>query len=295
MGALKHRLRERAARFVDALVMHPHIVAIVTAYETALARLDDSIDIRAAQRTALIASSAIHVLALATIFLALLTAENGGGSEALSAISVDIVSLQSASDAVAAGREQPSPQPLEAVQQQNVQVSAPAPDLALNSPTLVTITDEGIASAANADAAAMPLDTAAQSRQAGGSGLSGKPIPGSSGTPGSAGAEPGVSAEDALRNQMARCLGASRLGGSPGLAAVSLDVFLSKDGSVAHPPQLTAMTAGLAAIDPQVRMAADAALRAVYVCAPYRMPPSSDAGDITVTFDAQKFAARAAP
>jgi hypothetical protein len=53
---------------------------------------------------------------------------------------------------------------------------------------------------------------------------------------------------------------------------VSYELFLNRDGSVAQPPQLTADSAAAAASDPYMRAAAESARRAIYTCAPYKLP-----------------------
>ncbi len=53
---------------------------------------------------------------------------------------------------------------------------------------------------------------------------------------------------------------------------VSFKLFLNRDGSIAQPPQLSADSAAAAAGDPYMRAAAEAARRAIYTCAPYRLP-----------------------
>jgi hypothetical protein len=50
---------------------------------------------------------------------------------------------------------------------------------------------------------------------------------------------------------------------------VDFDVSLNPDGSVAHSTQLTAQSSGG---DPYFRAAAEAARRAIYTCAPYKLP-----------------------
>jgi outer membrane biosynthesis protein TonB len=78
--------------------------------------------------------------------------------------------------------------------------------------------------------------------------------------------------QDALRSQIAQCwsppVGAPR---SEELV-VDFDLFLNPDGSVAQPPQLVANSAAAAAGDPYTRAAAEAAQRAIYECAPYKLP-----------------------
>ena len=55
--------------------------------------------------------------------------------------------------------------------------------------------------------------------------------------------------------------------GAPHPVVVDFQVFLNPDGSVAQPPQLLANSG-----DPYFRAAAEAARRAIYTCAPYRLP-----------------------
>lgn len=55
---------------------------------------------------------------------------------------------------------------------------------------------------------------------------------------------------------------------------VDFDLFLNKDGAVARPPQLTGDSAAQAARNPYTRAAKEAALRAIYTCAPYKLPAS---------------------
>jgi hypothetical protein len=49
-------------------------------------------------------------------------------------------------------------------------------------------------------------------------------------------------------------------------------LFLNPDGSVARPPQLVGDSAANAAGNPYTRAAAEAARRAIYECAPYKLP-----------------------
>ncbi|HXC55990.1 MAG TPA: hypothetical protein VNU97_11900 [Rhizomicrobium sp.] len=77
---------------------------------------------------------------------------------------------------------------------------------------------------------------------------------------------------DALRNQIAQCwnppIGAPRAEE----LVVDFDLFLNPNGTVAQPPQLTADSAARAASDPYTRAAVDAARRAIFTCAPYKLP-----------------------
>jgi hypothetical protein len=68
---------------------------------------------------------------------------------------------------------------------------------------------------------------------------------------------------------------------------VSYELFLNRDGSVAQPPQLTADSAAAAASDPYMRASAEAARRAIYTCAPYKLPADryNQWHDVTFVFD----------
>lgn len=53
---------------------------------------------------------------------------------------------------------------------------------------------------------------------------------------------------------------------------VDFDLFLNQDGSVAQPPQLTGNSPSDVVRNPYTRAAAEAARRAIYTCAPYKLP-----------------------
>lgn len=97
---------------------------------------------------------------------------------------------------------------------------------------------------------------------------------------------------DALRNQIAQCWSAPIGSPHPERLIVALEVFLNPDGSVAQPPQLDANSAAAAASDPFMRAAAEAAKRAIVVCAPYKLPSDryQTWRDLDVTFDPRKMA-----
>jgi hypothetical protein len=68
---------------------------------------------------------------------------------------------------------------------------------------------------------------------------------------------------------------------------VDFDLYLNRDGSVARPPQLTGDSQAAAARNPYTRAGAEAARRAIYTCAPYRLPANrfSDWQENEVHFD----------
>lgn len=70
---------------------------------------------------------------------------------------------------------------------------------------------------------------------------------------------------DALRSQIEPCW--SPPVGASHPVVVSFDLFLNPDGSVAQPPQLLASSS-----DPYFQAAKGAAIRAIYTCAPYKLP-----------------------
>ena len=73
----------------------------------------------------------------------------------------------------------------------------------------------------------------------------------------------------ALRSQIRPCWNVGAISGDPNpeRLVVSFDLFLNPDGSVAQPPQLLANSS-----DPYFHAAAEAAVRAIYTCAPYKLP-----------------------
>jgi hypothetical protein len=97
---------------------------------------------------------------------------------------------------------------------------------------------------------------------------------------------------DALRNQIAQCWSAPVGSPHPERLIVEMEVFLNPDGSVAQPPQLGADSASAVGSDPFMRAAAEAAKRAIYVCAPYKLPGDryQTWRDLNVIFDPRKMA-----
>jgi len=93
---------------------------------------------------------------------------------------------------------------------------------------------------------------------------------------------------DALRNDIEQCWNPPAGAPHPEQLIVSFHLNLNPDGSVAGSPQLTAESQAAAAGNPFTRAAADAARRAIYVCAPYKnLPPDrfADWRDSVVQFD----------
>ncbi len=92
---------------------------------------------------------------------------------------------------------------------------------------------------------------------------------------------------DALKNQIAQCWNPPVGAPHPERLIPVFQLFLNPDGSVAQPPQLSADSAAVAASDPFMRAAAEAARRAIYTCAPYKLPADkySTWRDITINFD----------
>jgi len=73
--------------------------------------------------------------------------------------------------------------------------------------------------------------------------------------------------QDALRSQISRCWSPPVGAPHPERLVVSFDLFLNPDGSVAQPPQSLDNSD-----DPFFHAAKEAALRAIYTCAPYKLP-----------------------
>jgi outer membrane biosynthesis protein TonB len=90
----------------------------------------------------------------------------------------------------------------------------------------------------------------------------------------------------ALKNQIYSCWTVPANGPHPDQLIVTFRLFLNPDGSVAQAPQLSADSASAAASDPYMRAAAEAARRAIYTCAPYKLPADKYAiwRDSTVVF-----------
>lgn len=92
---------------------------------------------------------------------------------------------------------------------------------------------------------------------------------------------------DSLKNQIEQCWNPPAGSPHPEQLIVFVDLRLNPDGSVAGKPQLAAQSVAAAAGNPFIRAAADAAMRAIFVCAPYKLPADrfSDWRDSTVEFD----------
>jgi hypothetical protein len=77
---------------------------------------------------------------------------------------------------------------------------------------------------------------------------------------------------DALKSQIYRCWNAPVGAPNPNDLVVDFDLLLNSDGTVSGRPQLTGNSAAAVAGNPYTRAAAEAALRAIYQCAPYNLP-----------------------
>jgi outer membrane biosynthesis protein TonB len=96
-----------------------------------------------------------------------------------------------------------------------------------------------------------------------------------------------VDLQDSLRSQIQQCWSPPVGAPHPAELVVEFELFLKPDGSVAQPPQLSGESESGAAHDSYTRAAAEAARRAIYTCAPYKLPKDrySQWQDITLTFD----------
>jgi outer membrane biosynthesis protein TonB len=97
-----------------------------------------------------------------------------------------------------------------------------------------------------------------------------------------------ISEIDALRAQLARCWTPPAGASNPETLLVDVHIWLNPDGTLGRVPELSAGSrARLALGDPYFRVAAEAALRAVNMCQPYKLPVEkySSWRDITFTFD----------
>jgi hypothetical protein len=92
---------------------------------------------------------------------------------------------------------------------------------------------------------------------------------------------------DALRNAIEQCWSPPAGAPHPEQLIVYVELRLNPDGSVAGAPQLTAQSQAAVSGSPFMHAAAEAAMRAIYVCAPYKLPADryADWRDSTVKFD----------
>ena len=100
-----------------------------------------------------------------------------------------------------------------------------------------------------------------------------------------------VDIKDALLAQMRECWNVPVGAPNPEQLIVQVRVFLAQDGSLAQPPQLEPQSRTAAASNPYMRTAAEAAIRAVSVCEPYRQLPVEKYEawrEIVMTFDPSK-------
>jgi len=101
--------------------------------------------------------------------------------------------------------------------------------------------------------------------------------------------------KDALLAQMRECWNVPEGAPNPEKLIVQVRVFLMPDGGLAQPPQLEAATRAAAASNPYMRAAAEAALRAINVCEPYKHLPTEKYQvwrEIVMTFDPSKMIGR---
>jgi outer membrane biosynthesis protein TonB len=93
--------------------------------------------------------------------------------------------------------------------------------------------------------------------------------------------------QDSLRSQIQQCWSPPVGAPHPEELVVEFELFLKPDGSVAQPPQLSAESQAAVSRDSFTRAAAEAARRAIYTCAPYKLPADryTQWQDITLNFD----------
>ena len=98
----------------------------------------------------------------------------------------------------------------------------------------------------------------------------------------------------ALLEQMRECWNVPAGAPNPEQLIVQVEVYLTRDGHLAQAPQLSDDSRAAMAGNPYMRAAAEAALRAISVCEPYRLPADRyDVWrDIVMTFDPSKMVGR---
>jgi hypothetical protein len=100
---------------------------------------------------------------------------------------------------------------------------------------------------------------------------------------------------DALLNQMRECWNVPVGAPNPEQLIVQVRVFLARNGDLAQPPQLMPESRAAATRNSYMNAAAQAALRAVNICAPYRGLPVDRYDvwrEIVMTFDPSKMVGR---
>ncbi|HKD23873.1 MAG TPA: hypothetical protein VKB71_17775, partial [Rhizomicrobium sp.] len=98
---------------------------------------------------------------------------------------------------------------------------------------------------------------------------------------------------DALRNQIEQCWSPPAGAPHPEQLIVYVELTLNPDGSVAGSPHLTAESQSAANGNPFLRAAAEAAMRAIYVCQPFKQLPADryqEWRDSTIKFDPRDLA-----
>ncbi len=97
---------------------------------------------------------------------------------------------------------------------------------------------------------------------------------------------------DALKNQIEQCWSSPAGAPHPEQLIVYVELSLNPDGSVARPPQLTVQSSAAVSGNPFMAAARDAAIRAIYVCGPYKLPVDryADWRDSTIKFDPRDLA-----
>jgi outer membrane biosynthesis protein TonB len=104
-----------------------------------------------------------------------------------------------------------------------------------------------------------------------------------------------IDIKDALLAQMRECWNVPVGAPNPEQLIVQVRVFLAPDGSLAQAPVLEPATKAAEASNPYIRTAAEAALRAINVCEPYKnLPPERYATwrEIVMIFDPSKMVTR---
>jgi outer membrane biosynthesis protein TonB len=97
---------------------------------------------------------------------------------------------------------------------------------------------------------------------------------------------------DALRNEIEQCWSPPTGAPHPEDLIVYIELTLTPDGRVSGAPHLTAQSQAAESGNPFMRAAADAAVRAIYVCSPFKLPPEryADWRDSTIKFDPRDLA-----
>ena len=98
----------------------------------------------------------------------------------------------------------------------------------------------------------------------------------------------------AFLTQMRECWNFPAGAPHPEELIVEVEIYLTRDGHLAGAPELSGATRAAMARNPYMRAAGEAALRAINICEPYRLPADryDSWRDLNLVFDPSKMVGR---